>query len=314
MKILIMFGGQGTQSSDLFQLVQSDEKAMSLLNALSTAAQIHFPVKSNDVGNPKVSQFMIAAYQLTLFSVLSDLFQNQQIDLAGYSLGEVCACLASANASPQTAMDIIKHRTQLMTAGFITNSGNDYDLLSIRGRFDLESIKQACDINRCAIAIINSDSHLIIGGQVSDLNQFLNYPSNNRIERSKFLSIQLPSHTPFYSGLKNKFSAFLNTKLSNSRLQYPIISPLELSKTYSIQDECHLLDRELYTTLNWQSVCHLISEYGYEIILDLGPGSAMSSLLKEAAGKKLNTNLITASDFSSIRGIRAFLSAGLLNR
>ncbi|HBB53003.1 MAG TPA: hypothetical protein DCZ80_03785 [Legionellales bacterium] len=75
---------------------------------------------------------------------------------------------------------------------------------------------------------------------------------------------------------------------------------------YNAQEETKLLDQELYTTLQWHKLCQLIPEYKYDLILDLGPGDAMSKQLKMI---NINIPVFTFSHYKSITGaLTAFIN------
>lgn len=304
---MIIFAGQGYHNPDLFDLFHSEQTAMDQLQEFASSAHFDFQKNINEIINPEYSQLIIGAYQLTLFSCLSDLLINHQVDFAGYSLGEVSAFLLSTQANSNLCFEVINYRTQLMTSLLKNNENNEYDLMSIKGTFELETINALCTTHHCVIAIINSDNHLIIGGERNDLTILKKQLTENHVDHIKFLSIHLPSHTPFYFPQANKFSQFLESKLINATLHNPIISPRALRKIYNTQEEIALLDAELYSTLNWQGTCHLIAEYGYDLIIDLGPGTAMTAFLKNVSIDEQKTSLLTLANFKSISGIRTRL-------
>ncbi|WP_133128823.1 acyltransferase domain-containing protein [Legionella nagasakiensis] len=304
MKIILIFAGQGYNDSELFKLFQADEDALSYLKELSAAAGFNVLENPCQIKNPDFTQLLIGAYQLTLYSVISSLLTNDQIDVAGYSLGEVSAFLASIKANPKDSIEVITYRTRLMTSLIKGNPQDEYDLLAITGVFEVEEIKSVCEKYHCALAIVASEEQFIIGGKLCDLKRLLQELATYHMTRSKFLSIHLPSHTSFYSQQANKFYQFLESKFNGLTLNNPVLSPLALRKIYNIQEEMQLLDSELYSTLDWQSVCNLIIEYQYDLIIDLGPGSAMTSLLKAAATDVLNTSILTIAHFSTFGGIK----------
>jgi malonyl CoA-acyl carrier protein transacylase len=86
-------------------------------------------------------------------------------------------------------------------------------------------------------------------------------------------------------------------------LQYPIISSIKLSKIYDADEEKNLLDQELYTTIQWQKACELIKEYQYDLIIDLGPGDAMTNLLNSSTSDVFNSPIITLSRYNSCFGL-----------
>ena len=304
MKIMLIFSGQGYSSPTIFNLFKTDNTASAYLQSLSEAAGFDLIKQSKNIADPHFTQYIISAYQLTLLSIIAPLIINHTVDFAGYSLGEVNAFLASIKATPKEAMQVIGYRTELMTSLLETTKHSEYDLLSIKGIFTVHSIQLLCEKNQCAIAIINADNHLIIGGKIADLKKLLAQLSRQSIKQTAFLSIHLPSHTPFYSQKANQLHEMLESIFSNSRLCHPIISPLKLRKIVNITEEMQLLDEELYSTLNWQSVCNLMNENGYDVIIDLGPGCAMTSILNAATANSPNIPMITLANFNSIDGIK----------
>ena len=302
MKILLVFAGQGYKESSLFNFFREDQVALSTIKSLSDAAKIDFLQANLQMTDPKLSQLIIGAYQLTLFAALNPLLANHQIDLAGYSLGEVSAFLASIRATPEDCMNVLSYRTELMTS-ILKISKDEYDLLSIVGTFILEDIKALCAQHQCSIAIINSSQRLVLGGKITDLKEVLKELPQYHLLHATFLEVHLPSHTPFYSAKSGQLQHFMQERLGERPLHFPIISPLELGKIYTTEEEIALLDRELYTGLQWFSLCNLVSEYNYDLIIDLGPGNAMTSFLTAANDQLLNTNIITAAKYNSLIGL-----------
>lgn len=306
MKIMLMFGGQGTADPDLFKLIQSNTIALDYLRRLSQAVGYDLTEKIREIGNPHFSQCLIGAYQLSLYAAVADLLVAHQTDVSGYSLGEVSAFLVSTDATPELAMEVLAYRSKLLTALSDESTSASYDLLSVKGTFDLQAITLACEPLHCYVAIKNSDRHLILGGTRQALEALL---TQIPVEKAKFLSIHLPSHTPLYRFQANKFKTFLEQKITKIRLGKAIISPIALGKVYTVQQECELLDNQLYNPLDWQSVCHLINEYHYDLIIDMGPGDAMSRLLLDGQHSPGKAVLLRVSDFASISGIRDRISS-----
>ncbi|WP_133136717.1 acyltransferase domain-containing protein [Legionella rowbothamii] len=298
MKILFVFSGQGYQDSSLFSLFQENHQAMKRLSDFSSLTNVDFLQPNVPISNPNFTQLIIGVYQLTLFSMLKPLCHLHQIELAGYSLGEISALLTSIDASLEESIKLYTYRSQLMA----TLLNQNYDLLSICGNFDLAEVVTVCARNRCYIAIVNSEQHLVLGGKIADLDQLIS-EVQQQVAHVKFLKVHLPSHTPYYSDKKGLLLEFMNKNLPQSGLSYPIISPLELTKIYDFQQEKCLLDQELYTPLQWHSVCELIGAYQYDLIIDLGPGAAMSTILTGAHPQLAEVRRVTTSQYKSLDGL-----------
>ncbi|RUR07201.1 ACP S-malonyltransferase [Legionella sp. km772] len=305
MKVLCLFAGQGYHSNDLFRLFQGDKMAENLLEKLSSVLKIDLLCGQWSLTDPYYSQFIIAAYHYTLFNLLRPALLAHQVNLAGYSLGEVSAFLASSQATIEEMHETIAFRTELMTSILKEGDKPEYDLLSIRGQFTLANIQELCSQYGCALAIINSEERLIIGGRIKDLKQILEQLPKYHLSHSQFLEIHLPSHTPFYADKKGLFQSYLNSLFSKS-LCYPILSPLDLNKIYDGEQEKQLLDQELYTTLQWYGLCMLLPEYQYDLILDLGPSDALSKQLKTM---NIDLPLLTVASYNHYSGVLEALKA-----
>ncbi|KTD45266.1 putative malonyl-CoA acyl-carrier-protein transacylase [Legionella quinlivanii] len=305
MRILFIFAGQGYQNTTLFDFFQQDDEANGLLRTFSSLAQLDLLSQPLPIDNPRRVQIIIGCYQLILFARIKPLLTNYQVELAGYSLGEASAFLASINASPERIIELLDHRSQLMNT--LVSETEGYDLITIKGEFDRETIQKLIAEYGCSIAIINSPQHLVVGGKCTDLKRLVSRLSTEGLRLIKFLNIQLPSHTPFYKQATVEFQQFLNGNFPNDVMQYPIISPLKLRKIYKAEEERDLLGLELQECLDWFNVCNLIKEYQYDWIVDLGPGDSLSKILT-ASGKTLTAELLTASRYHRISGfLQAFL-------
>ena len=298
MKILCLFSGQGYHDDNLFHFFQENQEASIFLQSLSSTIKLDFLKKNWTLKSPYQAQLIISAFQLCIFNLLAPLLTSHQSNLAGYSLGEVSAFLASIGATPQEWYQTISFRTRLMTSIIQDKDNFEYDLLSIRGPFVLEDIQKSCKQYQCAIAIINSEQHLILAGQITDLKQLLKKLSQHYPIQHLFLSIHVPSHTAFYANKKGLFYQQLDSLFSKP-LRYPILSPLQLCIIYNAREEKNLLDQELYTALQWSKLCHLIPDYQYDLILDLGPSDAMSKQLKMI---NIDIPIFTLSNYKSITG------------
>lgn len=299
MNVLCLFSGQGIERQNLFTLMLNDLDALDYINQYSQAASFDFLHSNLLLEDPNYSQIIIGVYHLALFHQLKPLLAHHHLDCAGYSLGEVSAFLASTQATAAAAYQVLSYRTQIMTSLLREQPITHYDLLFITGAFDRQIMSTLCQRHGCFIAIINLQQHLVLGGRVDDLRKVQQDLSALKVTQSKFLNIHLPSHTPFYQNKKGQLQCFLSSMNLNV-LQYPIFNPLKGGKVYDSIEEQILLDQELYTPLPWDNVCQLISEYQYDLIIDLGPGQSMTSLLKLT---KADLNILTVAEYKSISGV-----------
>jgi len=298
MNLLCVFAGQGYHDDDLFQYLHEHPESEKVLQELSLLIKIDLLQNRCSLKNPHLTQLFISTFQFTIFKLLAPLLYAHQVNLAGLSLGEVSAFLASVNASADELYKTIAFRTDLMTSIINQQNGLSYDLLTIRGQFTLADIHELCQQHHCAVSIIYTEQHLAIAGAVNNLNELLQHLAQYNLTHCHFLDIKLPSHSFFYAEKKGLFETHLNALFSKP-LSYPILNPIALTKVYNQKDEKKLLDQEIYTPLPWGQLCALIPEYKYDLILDLGPGENISKQLKMM---KIEIPVFTFANYSSIAG------------
>jgi malonyl CoA-acyl carrier protein transacylase len=296
MKILCLFAGQGYRGKNPFSLFHDNQEAEQYIQECSALAAMDFLQPNLPSTEPQYIQLIIGMYQSTLFTMLHPLFAGHSLDCAGYSLGQISAFLASTQASVSVIQKVLSFRTSLMTSQC---ENNDYDLLLIKSILELEELSTLCTQYDCSIAIVNLGQHVILGGSVANLKKLQLILPQYQVNESKFLGVYRPSHTPFYLNKKGLLQQFLaSTNLT--RLHYPLYSPITCAKIYDCNDMLALLDEELYTTLRWDKIGELIKENLYDLIIDLGPGPAMTNLINFT---NASVKIITAEDYNHIDGV-----------
>jgi hypothetical protein len=85
MRILLVFAGQGYHQADLFSFFADNEAAINQLQQFTAETNIDL----TRIDDPHSVQIIIGIYQLTLFHLLKPLICQEQMELTGYSLGEV---------------------------------------------------------------------------------------------------------------------------------------------------------------------------------------------------------------------------------
>lgn len=58
--------------------------------------------------------------------------------------------------------------------------------------------------------------------------------------------------------------------------------------------------------MNWRAVNLMIPEYDYDLVLDLGPGSAMADLYA-ASGAETSVKVLSVANYKTIKGVREAL-------
>ena len=312
MKILLLFAGQGYMKPDLYHIFTTDSKAIEWMQSVQKQLKLDLSDDASKFIDPVFTQRLISLYQLGMCSLLAPQIEQHDIELVGYSLGEVSAYMFSIGLSIPEINNCVKYRTQIMMDILSNGGGNDYNMVSVYGRFGLEEINEWCKKYGCFVAIINSNNHVVISGKIKNIQLLL----RNQVQffsKSHFLSIPLPSHTPLYKHQSQQFEQFLFKNYSDKPMKYPILSTLSHEKNRDNKLQISLLASALSNPLEWYKINHLIEENQYDLIFDLGPGRAMSDMLMEQDKFKFDERIMRLSEFKTIAGIKNHLNNRLVS-
>lgn len=231
---------------------------------------------SKQLFSNQCSQPIIASHGFLIWSYLKD-YLPKPVAMAGYSLGELTAIAASANFDLSVILELTVARAKFMLEAAATAPSR---LVAIRG-VGIEHLKIICQENNCYIAIINAPGQCIIGGKIDDLAKcedcIKRLPGQIKLTA---LNVGVASHTPLLATASSNFASYL-LKYSKSILQNRIVSGVNANVQYKLQDALGLLACQISHTINFEMVVQVLFELGADVILEIGPGNALSKIIHE---------------------------------
>ncbi len=289
----IIFSGQGDQYPQMFNKLYkyNPDKVDSLSQHLGINLIPEIDLGITELYDNRYAQPLIASYEYLIWQELS-LHLEAPIAFAGYSLGEVVAYACAANLDLLNTIKLAKTRASLMS---IQNNGK---LMAVSG-LDKSKLAAICDRFQCYIAIYNNYDQYIIGGEALDIDLCRSYlktliPS----PKLTLLNVTVAAHTPllYESGIKfyDYLQQYKDLKLeakcvsSTAAIHYDAISLL------------NDLAKQLYSPILFDSVIQVLYELGVTILLEIGPGRALSNIIKQY---NLPLKVKAIDDFHNINGI-----------
>lgn len=193
--------------------------------------------------------------------------------IAGHSLGEYPAFIASGALSFQNGMKVVKKRGEYMHD---VSKHIDSGLLAIvgkQGRIPRSYIERLCRKYYVNLALHNSDSAFIVGGLHYNLRKLA-----NEVRRKKrFTSIPVQVSGAFHTYLMQPAAERLKIALEKipfKRAQTPILantSSKPISNPKHIKGEAY---QQLTQTVIWRDILWTMYESGINLIIELGLGSS----------------------------------------
>ncbi|GFI55747.1 malonyl CoA-acyl carrier protein transacylase [Clostridiales bacterium] len=285
MKIGLLFPGQGAQYAGMgYFLYQAEPAAKRIFDEISEickvdTARLCFSKSEDELKKTENAQLAIFTVSMANYYYCVQ-YINEPYVLAGHSLGEISALTAAGALSLCDAARMVYQRGLLM--GKIIDYKDKYfgkmhAVVGLRTHI-VEEIINRMDNKAVQIACYNTPNQTIVAGPLDELMLVDE-------EAKKFGAniIELPTAGPFHTSLMNdvgdEFTAVLQ-ELNISMPKYDVISSVNgklYTDTTSIKEN---LNKQFSTPVRWEQCVSKIIDKHPDLIVDMGPGKVMESMIK----------------------------------
>jgi [acyl-carrier-protein] S-malonyltransferase len=276
--ISVVFPGQGSQSQGMTDIFSPDE-----LNNIGYINPFDFDlldIINHDEEKLNKSYYTQPALVLTsllYYQRLKNILPNQPNILAGHSLGEYSALVASNAIDLHSALKLVYKRGK-----FMSESKNG-SMMAVMGA-TLENILNVCDqINKeenenISAANLNSPNQIVLGGLESSVDIAAIKLKELGAKRCIKLKVATASHCKLLDDASKK----LENELNLTEFIEPEIDVIQNINASISSDTIHIkqnLVNQLTNPVQWIDTMNQINQH-QGIIIECGPGKVLSGLAK----------------------------------
>ena len=304
----IIFPGQGSQKAGMASEFESNFKIVrDIFERVDEAlkfglSKIILSGTDNDLKKTEITQPAILTTSFAIFSVLKKEFNFDLSKIkfvAGHSLGEYSALVASESLSLESAVNLVHERGKLMQAAVPEGKGA---MLAVMGldtkELDFFFKKFDNKTGICEIANDNSPGQIILSGNKETLINF-----SNILKNEKKKSIFLPVSAPFHCSLMRSAAENMKSFLQNADFKDPNfqlvsnVTALPVEKNSNIKD---LLFKQIFSQVRWRESVEYMIENGINDFIEIGPGKVLSGLVKRTNAKVLTKSINGVDDIKNL--------------
>jgi [acyl-carrier-protein] S-malonyltransferase len=294
----ILCPGQGDQTPDMFELFAEYEGAQRLLRAgaerlWGDPGALTAKLQSGEAFANTVAQPLVCLRQLVTWQTLAPLLPRPRL-FAGYSLGEFAAYGCAGALPLSETLRLSLRRAALMDAAAPHATG----LLALRG-LNRDRVEGLCAVTGTEVAIVNGVDHFIVGGLASLLDELAEQAVAAGAQAVRRLPVTVPSHTSLLAAAGEAF----REELAASALRSPPVPVLAGISGAVIRDRQQALTAlagQVCQPIRWDLCQQAALEMGCTVLLELGPGNALSRMVREIHPEM---QVRAVDEFRSLQGV-----------
>jgi [acyl-carrier-protein] S-malonyltransferase len=193
--------------------------------------------------------------------------------VAGLSLGEYSALVASDVLSFEEAVNLVRKRGQFMEEAAKNNPGK---MLSIIG-LSKETVEEICNDAGCEIANLNSPGQIVVSGKVSNIEKAMALAKEREAKHTILLDVSGAFHCSLMKEAELRLVPEIR-KLKFKPPKIPIISNVTAkSELDSLQISNNLI-KQVSSSTYWEDSIGFMAKGGVDCFLEIGPGNILRGL------------------------------------
>jgi [acyl-carrier-protein] S-malonyltransferase len=243
---------------------------------------------------------------VAVFRAWSALQGPKPTALAGHSLGEYTALVASGALSFADALPLVRFRAQAMQEAVAEGVGGMAAILGL----DDDAVRAVCAEAAQGEVLepvnFNSPGQVVIAGHKAAVERGMVLAKEKGAKRALPLPVSVPSHCALMRPAADALTQRLLT-ISIKPPQIPVVHNADV-KSYS--DEVGIKDalaRQLYSPVRWVETVRGFADQGIGTLVECGPGKVLAGLNKRIDG---NMRAFALSDEAALRQVMETLRIG----
>jgi [acyl-carrier-protein] S-malonyltransferase len=302
MKYSIVFPGQGSQTlgmlSDLYQNFSSvSETFQEASDAISVDLWKIINDDQDSLNLTENTQPIMLAAGYATYKILSDEMSLSPLSMAGHSLGEYTALVASNSMNFYDAIRLVKKRGELMQSAVPNGTGSMAAILGLEDSLIIEKCDNASVKGVVEAVNFNSPGQVVIAGQKEAVAYACELLKEAGAKRALILPVSVPSHCSLMKKAANEFkNSIENVEFRLSDVN--VIHNVDAEYSNNIDEIKSKLVEQLYRPVLWTASVLKMKELGVEKLIEAGPGKVLSGLTRRI-DKSLSASAII--DLSSLK-------------
>jgi [acyl-carrier-protein] S-malonyltransferase len=294
-RIAFIFPGQGSQTVGMGKDLAAkypiarqtfDEADEALGYKLS---QICFEGPEEQLRLTEITQPAILTVSVAALRVIEGRIPKPSF-VAGHSLGEYSAHVASGTMSFADAVRTVRNRGKYMQEAVPVGVGTMAAILGMEEEKVAAVCQDAAQGEVCSPANINSPEQIVISGNTAAVERGAKLADERGAKRAKLLPVSAPFHCSLMKPAQDRLEADLNA-LKTQKPVYPVVCNVEASLVSDEERARETLVGQVTGSVKWEQSMRLLIKEGVHTFVEIGPGKVLCGLMRQIDRSKTCLNV-----------------------
>ncbi|WP_195999543.1 ACP S-malonyltransferase [Clostridium sp. 1001271B_151109_B4] len=305
MRIAFIFSGQGSQyvgmGKELYDNYPVCRDVFDRANEI-----LQFDIKNmifngnrGDLDITENTQPAILTTSIAILRILSEKGIHPEM-VAGLSLGEYSALVASDSIDFESALKLVRKRGQLMQEAVPSGLGAMAAVIGLNEDIIKSNLDSISNKGIVEIANYNTPNQIVIGGEKEAVELAEISLKEAGARRVIPLKVSGPFHTSMLDEASKKLALHLNGTIFNEP-KVKVITNVTGDFIKNKDEIKSLLEKQVKSSVKWSNTIEKMIDEGIDTFIEIGPSKTLSSFVKEISrGKKAKVNIFNVEDLSSL--------------
>jgi [acyl-carrier-protein] S-malonyltransferase len=283
----IVFPGQGSQAPGMGKdLAEKFAVARQVFEEADDAlgfaiSRLCFDGPAEQLQLTENTQPAILTVSVAAFRAMQEAGVAAPAFVAGHSLGEYSALVASGALSLSDAVRTVRARGRYMQEAVPVGTGA---MAAVMGA-ELDAIERICAEAQqdqvCSIANFNSPGQAVIAGNTEAVDRAIQLLSGVA-KKVKKLEVSAPFHCALMKPAQDRLAPDL-AKLSFNEPAMPVVTNVDARVTTAPDELRDALVKQVSAPVRWVDSIQLLVEQGVDTFIEAGPAKVLSGLIRRIA-------------------------------
>ena len=291
-----IFPGQGSQSVGMMADFNGHPLIQSTFNEASEVLNVDFwkmaTEPNEDINQTIHTQPILLTAGIATWRLWQSKTDKLPTYLAGHSLGEYSALVASNAIEFKDALKLVKYRAEVMQKAVPEGVGAMAAILGMTDQEVVDACKEAQENEVVEAVNFNSPGQVVIAGNVLAVERAIEIAKSNGAKRAILLPVSVPSHCTLMQKASEELRAYLDT--------IPIYKP-SINVIHNVDVMTHddansikdALSKQLCHPVRWVETIQKIASHQISDIAECGPGKVLTGLAKRISAELKGAALVS---------------------